>query len=1386
MKYRILIAALVLCSVFVPGLIFPGIGLSAARAQTCPTCPQNNPDFKPLTFPTLSLTSPEPVSFTTGAFVSSFTDIAEHGVMPIVFTRYHDSTMGYDGPIGHNWDFSFNRYLSFASGVTYYHTGQGVKIALQYPHNAISNSSGAIVLSPGWGHTSTGATIIAKSTTRDFYLLTSNSPPLYVINAGGDISVQYYQYVVTDKYGNQDVFDVNGFLIGSIDRNGNELTYTRDTNGNLLSIQDPVHGQSLTLTLDSHYHITAITDSSGRTVSYSYDSNYDLTGVTSPETVDFPDGVTDNYTYDSDQRMITKADGSGNTVITNTYGGIGSPDEFRVVSQVYQGHTQTYSYDDTDQKTTYTDNKGFVTDYSWDANGDITKIVVHNVGIHSGAPSTYETDFQYDSLFRRTETIYPNGNSASWTYDGVANVLTAKVSMPSGAAVNSAEGSQVLSATTTWTYESRFNQVASITDAKGNVTTYNYGTDARGNVQSITYPTTAAGTASESFTYNGVGQVLTDTAPDGTVTQNTYDGSTSYLSQTVKDYGSSKLNATTQFTYDSYGHVATIKDPNGNTTVISTNALDQVSEIDGASGEVEQKSYDANGNLITDQKQAPGGGWQKTVNVYNSYQQPTATRKYTGASAYLETDFAYDASGNLITVTDPLGHSVTTAYDERNKPYLVTDALGNTVKYDFDGNGHTIKLTDELNHVTTYAYDGLDQLEQKTFPDSSYQTWSYDSVGNVTGLRTTAGSFITQTFDTRNRMLTQNYGSTITNSYDIMGRLLTASEGGTSITYAYDDLGRKTSFTDQAGLASTYTYDLDGHRLNSTYPTSITVKRAYDASNRVLTLKDGSNTTVATFSYDILDRATGISLANSTSVSDGYDLLNRVNYVDNTLGTGNRNYGYVYDDANRITSTSEPRGTIASSYSNRNELAGITEPSGSPFADQSFVYDAGFNRSSWTLGTTTTGYTANNLNQYSAVGSATPTWNTDGGLYSFAGNTYAYDALQRLTEVDYSGGKTLFAYDPFGRRVKKVDENSGGTVLSTFQYHYDGNEVAVEYQPSTTWTYYLGIGLDQVVMRDSGSAKQWYYRDGHGGTSAVADNSGNVLEQYEYTAQGHFQITNASGTVISGTGIANDILYAGRNYDYETGNYFFRARYFNPVLGRFISRDPLSGAEFSQGTNLYAYTSNNYLNLNDPLGLAPITYTGGAAIGVGAQISVTTDGNGNVTGASFSVGVGGGFVATSSESTAPEAESDSVSVGLTGNAGTEAVEGGDVSSDFSAMTSSTQGVVVTSGADVGAGPGSLGFESSVGYSAAGGANPLGSGNTATQGWSAGGFFGAKVQDSWGSSSTTPGTDPNGGNNNNAGPRNIPSDPSSNSNSSDNSNSNNSDPNSPLQFNLNAS
>jgi len=1148
LKSQLMVLALVLGSVFASGVLVPELGLSTCMAQGvgCPADPSQNSDTEP---------SRDGRFGAIGAFHMSVTDLKLPGVMSLAFTRYYNSTNQYQGPLGNGWDFSFNRYLIFQSGTTYYHTGKGYTVPLVY--------------SPGSGG------IIGAATGPEPYTLA------YLSGTGG--------YTVSDTHGNQDIFDSHGNLIENVDRNGNELIYSRDAAGTLLKVEDPLHGRYIVFHHADEKRIDSITDSEGRTVSYQYVGyssgtgiGFNLVTITSPPTIDYAMGIAKRYEYDSNNRIVVVIDGKGQTVMTNTYAT--GADWLRLATQTIGGNTSSYVYNDTANTVQFTDCKGYIVTYFTDSNSNVIKKVVQTAGLHSGEPSSYVTTCTYDPTTgnKLTQTD-PSGSSTKWTYDSKCNVLSVTNSFPSGASIDTSKGTQALTSGSTFTYESRFNQMLTKTDANGNVTHYDYGTatsNPSGNLLSITYPTTAAGTPQETFTYTSLGQVLTDTAPDGTVTKNVYDSGSGYLVETIKDYGSGRLNAATQFTYDAYGNVASVKDAMGNTSSSTYNSLGQLLEKDGPLLEKEQFSYDQNGQIVVDQKQAPGGQWQKTENVYNSIDKLVANRVYTGTSAYLETTFAYDANGSLTQTTDPLGHTTSVAYDERHKAYLMTDALGKTVKCDFDSNGNTVKQTDELGHITTYAVDGLDRMAQKTLPDGSYQTWKYDAQGNTIGSRSTAGNIVSQTYDARERLLTESYGSsTISNGYDIMGRLHTITEGGTSLIYGFDALGRNTSFTDQAGRTSSYTYDLDGNRLSATYPTGVTVNSVYDASNRLTAVKDGSGTTQASYSYDLLDRITNSSLANGTTTTTNYDLLSRISSISDALNSGDKNYSYVYDNASRVTSTTEPRGTVSSSYSYRNEVTGIVEPSGSPFSDQSFVFDAAYNRTSWTLGSSTTSYTTNNLDQYTAVGSATPTWNSNGGLASFSGNSYVYDALDRLIEVDYSGGKTLYTYDPASRRISKIDENGSGTVLSTVQYHYEGTAVAVEYQSSTTWTYFGGF------MRTNGTTKQWYYRDGHGSVAAVADNSGNLLEGYEYNAQGQFQITNASGTVLSTSAIANDIMYSGLRFDNETGNYFCNARFYNPTLGRFINRDPLPGAEFSQGTNLYAYCRNNFLNASDPTGM---------------------------------------------------------------------------------------------------------------------------------------------------------------------------------------------------------
>jgi len=99
---------------------------------------------------------------------------------------------------------------------------------------------------------------------------------------------------------------------------------------------------------------------------------------------------------------------------------------------------------------------------------------------------------------------------------------------------------------------------------------------------------------------------------------------------------------------------------------------------------------------------------------------------------------------------------------------------------------------------------------------------------------------------------------------------------------------------------------------------------------------------------------------------------------------------------------------------------------------------------------------------------------------------------------------------------------------------------------------------------------------------ALSNNNGNIVEQYSYSVFGTPTIRDAYNSVVSVSSVANRFMFTGREYDTETGNYYYRARYYKPSIGRFISRDPIG---YHNSINLYTYVKNDPVDWTDPDGL---------------------------------------------------------------------------------------------------------------------------------------------------------------------------------------------------------
>lgn len=191
--------------------------------------------------------------------------------------------------------------------------------------------------------------------------------------------------------------------------------------------------------------------------------------------------------------------------------------------------------------------------------------------------------------------------------------------------------------------------------------------------------------------------------------------------------------------------------------------------------------------------------------------------------------------------------------------------------------------------------------------------------------------------------------------------------------------------------------------------------------------------------------------------------------------------------------------------------------------------------------------------------------------------TYAYDYENRLVSVTSAGLSAQYQYDPFGRRIQKT---VNGVITS---YAYDGPNMVTQFDGTGNVTagYVHNLAIDDPLSVTQAGATYFYHKDSLGTTTDMTDTTGLTVQAYDYDSFGN--IVGTSGSV------AQPFAFTGREFDPETGLYFYRARYYDAQAGRFISRDPLG---FAAGdVNTYRYANNNGINYIDALGLSWLIYT---------------------------------------------------------------------------------------------------------------------------------------------------------------------------------------------------
>jgi RHS repeat-associated protein len=617
-----------------------------------------------------------------------------------------------------------------------------------------------------------------------------------------------------------------------------------------------------------------------------------------------------------------------------------------------------------------------------------------------------------------------------------------------------------------------------------------------------------------------------------------------------------QLNRVTTFTYDANGNTLSTTRLAGTPNAVTTFAtfdpvFNKLSSVTDALGHITSITYDLAGNpqSVTSQNHQIALTYDATGELLTTSDilGDKVQFGYTGGNISSITDpvgnvttQTSDGVGRLLSTTTPLGQTSLYSYTPLDKVTKATDALGGVTSFSFDPDANLLSLTDPRGHTTSYTYDSVDRIETRTDPLNRQESYSYDHNGNLLTHTDRKHQITSFTYDPLNRPQlvgfntvvnggVSTYESTITYTYDA-GSHLTRVEDSTGgiITHSYDNFDRLLSEMTPQGLV-TYAYDNLGRQTTVQVTGQPLVSYSYDAANRMTQMAQGTST--VSFSYDDANRRSSLIMSNGVNISYTYDRNSRVTAITykfnaNTLG----NLSYSYDAAGR-----------------RTQISGSFARTGLPGPVTSATYDAGNQLTNW---------------------NGTPfSFDANGNMLSDGTNAFAWNARNQIATVN----STSMQYDAFGRRSRNGQNTS---------FLFAGANVVQELTGSTVLANLFNGGIDEIFIRTDSSGAFTPLKDALGSTIALVNSSGNVSTTYSYDPFGNGSVSGAANS--------NLFQYTGRENE-GNGLYFYRARYYSPLLGRFVSEDPKG---FSAGGNFYRYVEDNPVSYSDPSGLDPDTCNG--------------------------------------------------------------------------------------------------------------------------------------------------------------------------------------------------
>ncbi len=952
-------------------------------------------------------------------------------------------------------------------------------------------------------------------------------------------------------------------------------------------VVDPL-GHKSTYDFDTSFRTTDVTDALSGVVHYDYDSDNNPTCVTDQE------GHKTAFSYSPTGNVTDIIDAENTDPLTC------------LLKDGGKKWTFTYTaLNDIDLETDPRDNK---TEYIYDGSGNLTRVIRKDAGnVVKGLTCLERDGFgQLAALVQSTDLVVPpgptdpcTGHRTTFTYDAYG--LLDEVDGPLAStpndltnydfdvggrleSVTDAEGN-----TTSFQYDAQ-NNVVEVIDALGQVTTYGY--DAKGNRTSVTNaarqpvnePETGEPQCGAAGTGNGVDDDGDDVPDDGCPSAIFQYWDSDRL-KSVTD----ALAHVTSYDYDDAGRLWKRTDARDLVTTYEYDEVNRLTDVNHwqtwdppVLADTVEYAYYPDGLR---QSMADSTGTTSYDYYYNNQLE-----KVTKGATFVQ--YTYDPAGNRDTIKYPGTPAKTVAYtyDAFDRMETVTDWLGNLTEYDYDNVGnlrhtyyppHGDPPTDDL--VSTRTYDDADRLISvvNTNAAGTISSFSYDmdAVGNRTQL--------TETTDVTDYT---DY------TYDQLYRLRAVLNVDSQFdTYSYDSVGNRAT-----KWLNPYEYDA-GDQMESAYRDHADVEPNHDYDG------DGDGCTKSEEAalggvfdpnayYDVYDVPVP---AKEDAVGDGYgddeppigangtrngvvdigDVLAVLEYAFADPGGPPNANGVDYDSDKGIDMDADtvadipPDGVPDGIEYDRSSGLGPDpqtgkDPAGPPddtidISDvlavlaQAFAVDCSGQPNDLPV---TYDYDANGNQTFRQA-------------QGQAADTFVYDHENRLIEATVNSVTSTYEYNGDGLRVSRTVDGA------TTDYVWDvgsGLPVILQGTAAGGTTYYI-YGLD-LISQVEGETTTYYLYDGLGSTTELADGSGDVTGAYRY---------DVFGVVRQYEGPADThFRFTGEQWDAETDFYYLRARYYDPAIGRFVSRDPWPGSPWDgQSQNPYAYVRNSPALFADPAGL---------------------------------------------------------------------------------------------------------------------------------------------------------------------------------------------------------